>query len=70
MKQRDMQTFAQQDSIADSSQPISSVSPEEQVRLRAYEIYEQRGRHDGFAEQDWLQAESELTGIHRMKAAA
>jgi Protein of unknown function (DUF2934) len=32
----------------------------EQVRARAYELYEQRGRRDGFAEQDWLQAEAEI----------
>lgn len=32
----------------------------EQVRRRAYELYEQRGRQDGYHEQDWLQAEAEL----------
>jgi hypothetical protein len=32
----------------------------EQIRRRAYELYEQRGRQDGFHEQDWLQAESEV----------
>lgn len=30
------------------------------VRQRAYELYEQRGRQDGFDQQDWLQAEAEL----------
>jgi hypothetical protein len=34
--------------------------PLEQIRRRAYELYEQRGRQDGFHEQDWLQAESEI----------
>jgi hypothetical protein len=33
---------------------------EEQVRIRAYEIYEKRGREDGHALEDWLQAQSEL----------
>jgi hypothetical protein len=33
----------------------------ERICRRAYELYEQRGRLDGFAEQDWLQAEAELT---------
>jgi hypothetical protein len=32
----------------------------EQIRLRAYELYLQRGSVHGYAEQDWLQAESEL----------
>jgi len=29
---------------------------EEKVRTRAYELYEMRGRIDGRAEEDWLQA--------------
>ena len=33
---------------------------QEQVRLRAYEIYEKRGREDGHALEDWLQAQSEI----------
>jgi len=32
-----------------------------QIAQRAYELYEQRGRQNGFAMQDWLQAEQELT---------
>ncbi len=35
---------------------------EVRIRLRAYEIYEQRGRIDGFALDDWLQAEAEIVG--------
>ncbi len=35
---------------------------EERIRLRAYEIYERRGRVDGFALDDWLQAEAEILG--------
>lgn len=31
-----------------------------QIAQRAYALYEQRGRQDGFAIQDWLQAEQEL----------
>jgi hypothetical protein len=33
---------------------------QEQIRLRAFELYEQRG-HGGCEEQDWMQAESEVT---------
>lgn len=36
---------------------------EERIRLRAYELYEARGRQDGHAEDDWLLAEEEITGI-------
>jgi len=34
---------------------------QEQIRRRAYELYEQRGRGDGHETGDWLQAESEVT---------
>jgi hypothetical protein len=38
---------------------------EERIRRRAYELYEQRGRVDEFALDDWLQAEHELLGAQR-----
>jgi Protein of unknown function (DUF2934) len=31
---------------------------EDEIRRRAYELYEQRGRVDGYALEDWLQQES------------
>jgi hypothetical protein len=34
---------------------------QEQIRRRAYELYEQRGRDDGHELDHWLQAESEVT---------
>lgn len=37
-------------------------SMEEQIRQRAYELWEERGRQHGFAEQDWLRAEAEVLG--------
>jgi hypothetical protein len=30
------------------------------IRIRAYELYEQRGRQDGQAQTDWFQAEAEV----------
>jgi len=35
---------------------------EEYIRLRAYQIYEQRGRQDGHDVDDWLEAEAEILG--------
>ncbi len=35
---------------------------EEYIRLRAYQIYEQRGRQDGHDMDDWLQAEKDIFG--------
>ncbi len=43
------------------SMPCSRVLPtEEQIRTRAFEIYERRGVHYGDASHDWVQAEREL----------
>jgi hypothetical protein len=39
----------------------------EQVRRRAYEIYEQSGRPDGCAHDHWCQAEAEI--LRRRKSA-
>jgi Protein of unknown function (DUF2934) len=33
---------------------------EEEIRQRAYKLYEERGRVDGYALKDWLQAEKEF----------
>lgn len=33
---------------------------EKQVQVRAYELYEQRGKGQGFAVKDWLEAEAEV----------
>ena len=33
---------------------------EETIRLRAYQLYEGRGREEGHELEDWLQAEAEL----------
>jgi Protein of unknown function (DUF2934) len=33
---------------------------EHEIQIRAYDLYEQRGRGLGFALQDWLQAEAEV----------
>jgi hypothetical protein len=43
---------------------------EERIRFRAYQRYEQRGKRDGHALDDWLQAEAELTERKSLRAAA
>jgi hypothetical protein len=42
-----------------------TVSVEDQIRQRAYMLYVQRGRRNGFTLDDWIQAETELLGIER-----
>lgn len=38
----------------------SNESRKEQIRVRAYELYSQRGEGDGHALDDWIQAEEEI----------
>ena len=42
---------------------------EERIRKRAYQLYEQRGRVDGFALDDWLRAEREILGAQKPRKA-
>jgi hypothetical protein len=44
------------------TQQTDPAQLQEQIRSRAYEIYEQRDRTEGHDLDDWLQAEAELTG--------
>ena len=46
--------------VFDPRQPLLAKKPSDltpQIAKRAYELYEQRGRREGQAVQDWLQAE-------------
>lgn len=40
----------------------------EQIRCRAYELYEERGGEEGHDTEDWLRAEAEIAG--RVERAA
>ena len=55
-------------------QPTSVTSDqqelEHQIRLRAQELYEARGREDGHELDDWLRAEEEVTGKQARPIAA
>jgi hypothetical protein len=42
------------------TQPGSTPELLEQIRIRAYELFEQRGRAEGHEVEDWLQAEDEV----------
>jgi Protein of unknown function (DUF2934) len=41
----------------------ASTFSEEEIRTRAYQIYESRGSIHNRAEEDWSQAQSELTDL-------
>lgn len=44
-------------------------SIQDEIRLRAYELYEARGRQDGFQEEDWILAETEILAKYQGKSA-
>ena len=45
----------------DGWQKATETELQERIRLRAYDLYEERGREDGLDLDDWLRAESELS---------
>ena len=42
------------------TRPNAITPSHDQIRQRAYELYELRGRQDGSSEQDWLEAERQM----------
>ena len=60
---------------ATKKQPTTEISElqefelEYQIRLRAYELYKERGRQDGHAEEDWFRAKEEIT-IKKFRTAS
>jgi len=44
------------------------ISLEQDIRVRAYSLYVQRGRRNGFALDDWLEAEAEILEMLRQRA--
>ena len=46
------------------------INLQEEIRLRAFEIYQERGMGDGFELEDWLQAETEVLDGQRTQRAA
>jgi hypothetical protein len=45
-------------------QLLEPQSEHDEIRKRAYELYEQRGRQAGRALDDWLTAEREIKAFH------
>ena len=48
----------------------AEVIIEEEIRIRAYELFEQRGRHEGFHDEDWARAEAEVLAKYRRDKSA
>jgi hypothetical protein len=68
------ETRGEQDHKTDlRNAPIATLNPariEEEIRNRAYELFEACGREEGHELEDWLRAEAEITGRKTGAAAA
>lgn len=42
----------------------------ERIRVRAYELFEQRGRLEGYEHEDWVQAEAEILSKYQRGKSA
>jgi hypothetical protein len=42
----------------------------EHIRVRAYELFEQRGRHEGHDHEDWARAEAEILSKYQREKSA
>jgi hypothetical protein len=49
---------------------LQEIDVQEQVRRRAYEIFQQRGMEPGSELEDWLQAEAEVLDTRVSRRAA
>lgn len=47
---------------------VTDPSFEQEIRRRAFALYEERGREDGHDIDDWLRAEAELTAAQKTAA--
>jgi len=53
-----------------NQQRHNPIKLEEEIRRRAFEIYQERGIGEGSDLGDWLQAESEVLGSNQIQKAA
>ncbi len=51
-------------------QNTSTVDLEEEIRIRAYQLYEERGYTAGHEDEDWLVAEREILSRHDQQQSA
>ncbi len=55
--------------VAKQAKSESVANLDEEIRRRAYEIYEQRGNKPGSEHDDWLLAEREVLARHNQQTA-
>jgi hypothetical protein len=53
----------------ETKKAAAPVNLQDEIRRRAYELYEQRGRTAGYEHDDWLHAEREILARHNQQSA-
>lgn len=53
---------AGQSRVSSTERASKGAPAQDRIAQRAYELYEQRGRQEGRAMEDWLNAERQLAG--------
>lgn len=61
--------YPEQDEVTNQLWDLNDLSTHDQIAERAYELWIARGRPEGSAELDWLQAEEELRAAMESGAA-
>ena len=54
---------------AEAKKNVIPINLEDEIRRRAYEIFEERGRTPGDEHEDWLRAEREVLARYRQQSA-
>ena len=54
---------------AENRTNVVPINVEEEIRTRAYELYEKRGRISGHEHEDWRTAEEEIMRRYRQQSA-
>jgi hypothetical protein len=55
--------------VAEPKKNVVPINLEYEIRRRAYEIFEERGRIPGDEHEDWLRAEREVLARYRQQSA-
>ena len=56
--------------LKDNNEVERPSAVENDIKHRAYQLYEERGRVDGYELEDWVQAEAEVLSHHVQRKVA
>jgi len=71
-KQSNPVTPIREGNVAVAENGTSQIHPgiEEEIRVRAYELYQERGGQHGFDQEDWRRAEAEILSKYQREKSA